>query len=93
MRESTSRNQANGSILTNSQEVTKLRCTAAVLPPLVDPPLGLSMFGRDSVGRNETGGLRRQNIQSDSCCVNKTGQLEKLTTGVVAGYTRTLAGG
>ena len=33
IRESTSRNQANGSIFTSSQEVTKLRSTAAVLPP------------------------------------------------------------
>ncbi len=33
IRESTSRNQENGSTLTSSQEVTKLRSTAAVLPP------------------------------------------------------------
>ena len=33
MRESTSRNQANGSTFTSSQEVTKLRSAAAVLPP------------------------------------------------------------
>src|SRR2546423_5187375 len=33
MRESTSRNQADGSTFTSSQEVTKLRSTAAVLPP------------------------------------------------------------
>jgi hypothetical protein len=33
MRASTSRNQANGSILTSSQEVTKLRSAAAVLLP------------------------------------------------------------
>jgi hypothetical protein len=33
MRESTSQNQANGSSFTNSQDVTKLRSTAAVLPP------------------------------------------------------------
>jgi hypothetical protein len=33
MRESTSRNQAKGSRFTSSQEVTKLRSTAAVLPP------------------------------------------------------------
>ena len=37
MRPSTSRNQANGSILTSSQEETKLRSTAAVLPPLSLP--------------------------------------------------------
>src|SRR6266849_6429969 len=37
MRESTSRNQANGSIFTSSQEVTKLRSTAAVFPPLSLP--------------------------------------------------------
>jgi hypothetical protein len=33
MRESTSQNQAKGSTLTNSQEATKLRRTAAVRPP------------------------------------------------------------
>src|SRR6516225_1734132 len=33
MRDSTSRNQANGSTFTNSQEDIKLRSTAAVLPP------------------------------------------------------------
>ena len=37
MRPSTSRNQANGSIFASSQEVTKLRSTAAVLPPLSLP--------------------------------------------------------
>src|SRR5256885_10799985 len=37
MRLSTSRNQANGSIRTSSQEETKLRSTAAVLPPLSLP--------------------------------------------------------
>ena len=33
IRESTSWNQANGSTFTSSQEATKLRSTAAVLPP------------------------------------------------------------
>src|ERR1700731_4805993 len=37
MRLSTPRNQANGSIRTSSQEETKLRSTAAVLPPLSLP--------------------------------------------------------
>jgi len=37
MRPSTSRNQANGSILTSSQEEMKLRSKAAVLPPLSLP--------------------------------------------------------
>ena len=37
IRESTSRNQANGSTFTNSQDVTKLRNTAAVLPPRSAP--------------------------------------------------------
>ena len=37
MRPSTSWNQANGSIPASSQEVTKLRSTAAVLPPLSLP--------------------------------------------------------
>ncbi len=37
MRPSTSRNQANGSTFTSSHEVTKLRSTAAVLPPLSLP--------------------------------------------------------
>lgn len=34
MRLSTSRNPANGSIFASSQEVMKLRSTAAVLPPV-----------------------------------------------------------
>lgn len=37
MRPSTSRNPANGSMLTSSQEETKLRSTAAILPPLSLP--------------------------------------------------------
>src|SRR6266852_5925113 len=37
MRESTSRNQANGSIADRLQEAIKLRSTAAVLPPLSLP--------------------------------------------------------
>jgi hypothetical protein len=37
MRESTSRNQANGSTAQRLQEATKLRNTAAVLPPVSLP--------------------------------------------------------
>ena len=37
MRESTSRNQANGSTAHRLQDATKLRSTAAVLPPLSLP--------------------------------------------------------
>ena len=37
MRASTSRNHTHGSIFTRSQEATKVRSTAAVLPPLSLP--------------------------------------------------------
>jgi hypothetical protein len=52
MRLSISLNQANGSIFTSSQEVTKLRRTAAVLPPFslpkkVDRQIAVAAIARE----------------------------------------------
>src|SRR5258708_27058372 len=52
MRLSTSRNQANGSIFTSSHDVTKLRRTAAVLPP-VSLPKNVQLFRPTAKHRND----------------------------------------
>jgi hypothetical protein len=52
MRESTLLNQANGSTFTNSQEVTKLRNTAAVLPPR-SLPKNVQLFRPTAKHRND----------------------------------------